>query len=260
MIHNYHLFFTALMYYTRIPCPKNIPYTDNALNQATRYFPLIGWIVGTIAFLVFWGLEILFPKEIAVLGSLLAGILVTGAFHEDGFADMVDGFGGGWSREKILDIMKDSRLGTYGAIALVVLMGLKFFSLLYLVKSWEGYHVFFLLLSFVTVHSVARFAAVHVAFLSRYVREDEKSKAKPIAKAHGKTEIFHVYIWGLLPLISLAYFHPEFLFIMIPIYILIFYCKYYYEKWIGGYTGDCLGATEQMAELVILLGMIVLWK
>ena len=116
-----HIFFTALMFYTRIPCPKNINHHPDYLNKASRYFPLVGWIVGGISFLIFYMTSFLFSVEIAVLLSMITGVLVTGAFHEDGFADVCDGFGGGWTKEKILMIMKDSAIGAYGAIGLVLL-------------------------------------------------------------------------------------------------------------------------------------------
>ena len=95
-----HIFFTALMFYTRIPCPKNINHHPDYLNKASRYFPLVGWIVGGISFLIFYMTSFLFSVEIAVLLSMITGVLVTGAFHEDGFADVCDGFGGGWTKEK----------------------------------------------------------------------------------------------------------------------------------------------------------------
>ena len=94
-----HIFFTALMFYTRIPCPKNIDHNPEYLNKASRYFPLIGWIVGGISFGVYYLSAILFSSEIAVILSIIAGILTTGAFQEDGFAEVCDGFGGGWTKE-----------------------------------------------------------------------------------------------------------------------------------------------------------------
>ena len=88
------------MFYTRIPCPKNIDHNPEYLNKASRYFPLIGWIVGGICFGVYYLSSNVFSVEIALILSMIAGILTTGAFHEDGFADVCDGFGGGWTKEK----------------------------------------------------------------------------------------------------------------------------------------------------------------
>ena len=122
------IFFTSLMFYTRLPCPSYIDHSENYLNKATRYFPLIGIIVGTISFILFWIFNQIFNVEISIIIAIATGILITGAFHEDGFADTFDGFGGGWTKEKILEIMKDSRIGAYGAISLIVLILLKLFT------------------------------------------------------------------------------------------------------------------------------------
>ncbi len=107
------LLLTAVMFYTRLPVPRWVGHSDDQLNRATVYFPLIGWLVGGVAAGVYWGAAQLWPPLVAVLLSTGAGVLLTGAFHEDGLADTCDGFGGGWTRERILTIMKDSRVGKY---------------------------------------------------------------------------------------------------------------------------------------------------
>ncbi len=132
------IFFTALMFYTRIPCPASTDHSPEYINKATRYFPFIGWIVGAISFLVFALFSLLFEIEIAVVFSLVAGILTTGAFHEDGFADVFDGFGGGYTKTKILEIMKDSRIGAYGGIAISLLLVLKILVLSKLLSKIES--------------------------------------------------------------------------------------------------------------------------
>ncbi len=253
------IFFTALMFYTRIPCPKNIDHHPDYINKATRYFPLIGWIVGTISFLFYWLSTFLFDTNISILISLVAGVLTTGAFHEDGLADVFDGFGGGWTKEKILDIMKDSRVGAYGAIAIVFLLLLKYIGLNNLVATTQ-FTNFQILILFISYHSLARLAAINIVFTSTYSRDDETSKVKPIAKAHSYKEIVGAYFFGLLPLVFLAYFHIEFLVVLLPLFLLYFFARRYFIKWIGGYTGDCLGAVEQMAELIIILTFVALCK
>lgn len=254
------IFFTALMFYTRIPCPKNIDHNEEYINKATRYFPLIGWIVGTISYFVFLISNFLFEINIAIIFSLLSGVLVTGAFHEDGLADVFDGFGGGWTKAKILEIMKDSRIGTYGVIALIFLFLVKYYSLFGLFSKINLENHFFVLLLFVAYHSLARLTAINIVFTLQYVREDETSKVKPIAKAYGYKEIAGTYFFGILPLILLCFFQWKFSFVILPLFMLYFYSRRYFAKWIGGYTGDCLGAVEQLAECVCLLTFLVLWK
>ena len=121
------LFLLALGFYTRFPVPKNQDYSG--LPQASVYLPLIGWLVGGSAGLCFYLADLLLPTTTAVILALIGGTLLTGAFHEDGFADVCDGFGGGYGKQQILDIMKDSRIGTYGALALLMAFTLKFAAL-----------------------------------------------------------------------------------------------------------------------------------
>ncbi len=252
------IFFTALMFYTRIPCPSNIDHNPDMLNKASRYFSLIGWIVGGISFLVFYISSILFDQSIAVVFSLAAGILITGAFHEDGFADVVDGFGGGWGKQNILDIMKDSRLGAFGAISIVLLVLLKYLALDALLLNVEKWYLS--LLIFVSYHSLARLTSINIVFTSQYSREDEYSKAKPIAKTFGLNEIAGAYFFAIIPLMLLVYQSLEFIYVMIPLFILFFLSKRYFEKRLDGYTGDCLGAVEQLAECTCILFYLGLWK
>jgi adenosylcobinamide-GDP ribazoletransferase len=253
------IFFTALMFYTRIPCPKNIDHHPDYINKATRYFPLIGWIVGVISFLFFWASSLLFDTNISTIISLIAGVLTTGAFHEDGLADVFDGFGGGWTKEKILDIMKDSRVGAYGAIAIMFLILLKFVGLNNLIAT-KQFNSFQIMLLFITYHALARLATINIVFTSIYSRDDETSKAKPIAKTHSYKEIIGAYFFGLMPLIVLAYFNIKFFVVLLPLFLLVFFARRYFIKWLGGYTGDCLGAVEQMAELIIILTFVALCK
>ena len=245
------IFFTSLMFYTRIPCPSYIDHSEEYLNKATRYFPLIGIIVGSISFISFWLSNQLFNVEISVIISIATGIFVTGAFHEDGLADTFDGFGGGWSKEKILEIMKDSRIGTYGTISLVVLLILKTFSfssLILLIESnLNQSSDLIIFLIFITYHSI-----------SNYSRDDSLSKSKPVAKSNSVTEILLAYLWGLAPLIGLIYFIPQYLSIVLPLGLLFFSSSRYFQKRIDGYTGDCLGAVEQLSEVMCLLIFLVL--
>jgi adenosylcobinamide-GDP ribazoletransferase len=263
-----HIFFTALMFYTRIPCPKNIDHNPDYLNKASRYFPLIGWIVGGICFGIYYLASIVFSVEIALILSMIAGILTTGAFHEDGFADVCDGFGGGWTKEKILLIMKDSAIGAYGAIGLVLLFLLKFqvlYSLVFiseivnLLPKAFGTAICNLLL-FVSAHSISRLAAVSIVFTHQYSREDASSKSKPIAQKFTWKEVVGALFFGLLPLVILSFFQWQLLLTLVPVFITRFFLARYFQKWIDGYTGDCLGATQQVCEVFFYLSIIGIWK
>lgn len=253
----FHIFLTSLMFFTRIPILSFKTYNEDYLNKCTRYFPLIGILVGCISFLFYWISYLLFGAEIAILLSLVAGILTTGAFHEDGFADAFDGFGGGWSKAKILDIMKDSRLGTYGTVAIILLLGLKYIALLKITEYFhQNMEIIFLI--FITYHALARSTGIFLSFLLPYSRDDESSKSKPLAKSFSWKEVVGSLLFGLLPFIGLMMLSPLFGLIIFPLIILLMYSRYYFNKWIDGYTGDCLGAVEQFAEVFILLSIIAI--
>lgn len=254
-----HIFFTCLMFYTRIPCPKNITHHPDYLNKATRYFPFIGWIVGSISFLAFYFFSFFLSTEIAVILAIIASILTTGAFHEDGFADVCDGFGGGWTKEKILMIMKDSAIGAYGAIGLVLLFLLKF-KLLSESTLLFANNILLIFLLFISAHSLSRLAAISIIFTHQYSREDASSKSKPIAKQYTWKEVSGSFFFGLIPLLAFSYFDFKFLLAIIPVFITRYFLARYFQKWIDGYTGDCLGATQQVCEVVFYLSILFLWK
>lgn len=245
------LFFTALMFYTRIPCPKWVTHDPVYLNKATRYFPLMGWIVGGAAAVVFYSAEYVWNTPVALLLSMITSVFITGAFHEDGFADVCDGFGGGWTKEKILDIMKDSRTGAYGVIGISLLLLLKYMSLL----SVNTYQLPVLLFA---AHSFSRLCPVLMMYTSQYVRENEDAKAKPLAKSITAKEVVLALLFGLAPLI-LFWDIKIIAVLLLPLGGLV-YLRWYFHKWIGGYTGDCLGTVQQVTEVLFYLAFIALWK
>lgn len=243
-----HIFLNALMFYTRIPVPTWMKHDEEMLNKATIYFPVIGWIVAGISSLVFYGASSIFNPEISILLSIVASILTTGAFHEDGFADVCDGFGGGWTKEKILEIMKDSRVGTYGSVGLILILALKFYSLKLLDNQTLIWTLFI-------AHSISRFVALSFIFTLNYVREDALSKVKPIAKKLLMRDLSIAFCLAIIPLLMYLIITANFFLLLIipPLVLVHLYLSYYFKKWIGGYTGDCLGATQQVSEIVIYL-------
>jgi adenosylcobinamide-GDP ribazoletransferase len=244
------VFFTAIMFYTRIPCPKWVDHSDEYLNSANRYFPLIGIICGACSGLIYWGASFLFPHPISIIMALAAGILLTGAFHEDGFADVCDGFGGGWTKEKILLIMKDSRVGAYGVLGLIFLFLLKYESLLALPPDK-------LPLLFIVSGALSRFVALTLVYTHTYARSDESSKSRSVAKI-SETNLVIAGAFGILPLLSFK--NPLYFLVLLPLFIFKYLFGRYFQKWIGGYTGDCLGATQQLAEIMCYLTIYLLWK
>lgn len=257
------LFFTALSFYSRLPAPAFV-HENNAqyLPDSIRYLPVVGWISGLITAGVFIGAAWLFGESIAVLLAMVTSILLTGAFHEDGFADVCDGFGGGWAKEKILLIMKDSRLGTYGVVGLILLLGIKFAAILQLFTETFIYaNVMTTIGLFVVAHSLSRFAAITVVFNHSYARIEE-SKASGAVEKGKPINLILAGVFTLLPLVALVVYlaQPLLFLIIVPVLLFSLYLGAYFKKWIGGYTGDCLGAVQQLTELTVYLSYILIWK
>ena len=252
------IFFTALMFFTRIPCPKWVDHSEEYLNKSSKYFPLMGWIVGGFSALIYFGGTYIFPVSIAILLSMVASIWITGAFHEDGLADVCDGFGGGWTKEKILLIMKDSRVGAFGVIGLVMVLLIKYVSL----SSIPSMGKLFVPFIIVSAHSLSRFFAVTFLMTHEYARDAEGSKSKPLTTKLSPIGFFEALVFGILPLalFSIHYKKYELFILIVPVMITKFLLGRFFKKWIGGYTGDCLGATQQICEVVFYLCFLVLWK
>jgi adenosylcobinamide-GDP ribazoletransferase len=238
-------FFGALRFFTRLPVPGWVGHSAETLNHSARYFTLVGLIVGLIGALVFALTSFFFPKTLAVLLAMAATILVTGAFHEDGWADMVDGFGGGWTRERTLEIMKDSRLGSYGAIALVLLLLAKFMALVEL-------DMLLVAPALIAGHALSRLCATSVMHFLDYAREE--GKAKPLATRISLGELALAGAFGLVALILLPPL-SALLGVLFAAAATAFLARKFHRH-LGGYTGDCLGATQQLAEIAFYLGLL----
>lgn len=249
------LFLTAVMFYTRIPVPASVGYSDEALNLSTRYFPAMGWIVGAVVAGTCWLGTLVFPVPVAVALALAAGVLLTGAFHEDGFADVCDGFGGGTSTERTLDIMKDSRVGAFAAIGLVLLFAVKLTSMAALVEwqQWQG------LVGLVFAHVLSRWCVVTVIFTGSYARADATSKVKPIGKAISPAGMAVATLW-LLPFVGLLWSTPWWALAVVPALATRLVMARWFQRRLGGYTGDCLGALQQVGEVVTLLTVLALTR
>lgn len=246
-----NIILTALMFYTRIPVTRRLQYSPEMLNKSTRYFPFVGWIVGGSVALVYTLSAKVFPESISILLIMGAGIIITGAFHEDGFADVCDGFGGGWNKEDRLRIMKDSRIGAYGTIGIIMLLLTRFFLLFEL----SGANLFPILIA---GHVLSRIVPVVVIFFGNYSRDDLTSKVKPIGQRISIGGFIFAICSGLLVLVLF----PSFEFLTLPILpigsgLLL---MQYFSKRIGGYTGDCLGTIQQVSEIMVYLSIFIVYK
>jgi adenosylcobinamide-GDP ribazoletransferase len=235
-------FFTALGYFTRVPVPRWVGFERDYLNAAARYFPLVGAMVGGVAALVYLAAIRVFPSSVAVLLSMAATLVLTGAFHEDGLADSVDAFGGAYTRDDALRIMHDSRIGAFGAIAWMIALALKWQALAALPPQRVAW-------TMIAAHAASRVFAISYLVTLDYVRAE--GKAKPVAQRMSVPSFMLAMVFGLpwLFLIDVRFACVT----IVVLAVMRFVIGRYFVRRIGGYTGDCLGFAQQVFELAIYL-------
>ncbi len=253
MKHELRLFFIALQFFTRVPIPRWVGFEPAWLNACARHFPLVGCCVGVIAAASLWLGHLLFTPAVAVLLSMAASVLLTGAFHEDGLADTCDALGGAVSRERALAIMKDSRIGAYGAVGLLLMLGLKAATLVSLPLMAA-------LPALLLAHTASRFAPVLLIRCLRYAGDLEHAKAKPLAQRVSGTGVMVAAAWVALLAATLLLWQPAWRW---PVALALtaaglgwLWCARWLRRRLGGYTGDTLGATQQITEVLVLLGWL----
>lgn len=243
-------FFGAVRFFTRLPVPAWVGHSAEALNRSARYFPAVGLLVGGIGALVFVAAMQFWSQPIAVLLSMAATIYATGAFHEDGLSDMVDGLGGGWDKLRILEIMKDSRVGSYGVVAMVLALLGKFT----LLSALDAALLPWALLA---GHALSRFCSTVLLATMDYVREDLLAKAKPLATRLTVGEMLVALAFTLAAAAFLPI--PEVLVGGVLAMLATLWLAAKFRRWLGGYTGDCLGAVQQVSEIAFYLGLAAHW-
>jgi adenosylcobinamide-GDP ribazoletransferase len=241
------LMLTALAFLTRIPIPAWVGYSNAQLNQSVRYFPLIGVGVGAFCAGIYLAAALVWPPVVALLVALVAGVLLTGAFHEDGLADFYDGVYGGLTVARRLEIMKDSRVGTYGVLALLAVLGLKFAALASLPSAQ-------LPLILIAGHGLSRAFAVSFIYSHAYARSDG-GKVQVVAESLSLPALLFASVIGLLPLLWLP---AELLWALLALAVLRIWLARTLTRQLGGYTGDALGAAQQLSETVFYLSALAL--
>lgn len=243
------VFLLAAQFLTRLPLPADVGFTPERMAAAPRYFPLVGALVGGIGALAFELADALFPQGVAIVLSMAATLLVTGAFHEDGLADMADGVGGGVTRERALAIMRDSRIGTYGACALVIVLALKAAALLSVPPALAP-------VMLVAGHALSRLSSVVTIATSRYVRDE--GTGKPVATGVSGAGLLIALLTaaGVGALFALASSWQAGLAALAGLSLGHLAARAAFERKLGGYTGDCLGAVQQVSEVGFYLGAL----
>lgn len=237
----------ALLYFTRLPLPVRIPLDADDWRRATGWWPLIGAGLGAVCGGALILAGSVFPPAIAAGLALGLGLLLTGAQHEDGFADSCDGFGGGGpDRARVLDIMRDSRVGAFAVVGLIVLIGLKWQALAGLPAAW-------LLSAPIAAAALSRAAAAALMAVLPYARTGP-SRAAPVASRLRGGRLALPLLLGVLPLLALPASHA---FACLAVAVAVWgIAAAWLSRRLGGYTGDCLGAAQQLAETALLLTLL----
>lgn len=232
----------ALIFFTRLPLWRWVEVPAPYYKKVVDCWPMVGWLTGGVMALVLYLASLVFPVYVAVVLALLSRILLTGALHEDGLADFCDGFGGGTTRERILAIMKDSHIGTYGVLGLIV-----YFLLMVQVLAALPLHHAVWLVWAGDVWSKSCSAQL-INFLP-YARKEEDSKAKVVYNCMGMGALAGVFLSGVTALLLLFFMTGGYWWSpVMPVYMTV--CMVLYlRKRIQGYTGDCCGALFLLSEL-----------
>lgn len=254
----------AVQFFTRIPVTGRLAgwvgFSPGMLRASAAHFPGIGVVVGTVAAAVFALLlaalpDTVFAPLVAAALSTVATVLLTGGFHEDGLADVADGLGGSYHRERALEIMKDSRVGAFGALALVLVLLCKVSLLALLGSQGIGYICAALLAG----HVVSRFVPLLLIYRLPHVGDTAQSKSKPLADQITPGRLLIAVIWclGALAVSHMALDAMDLVVACTAAALALLWMARLFSRRLQGFTGDCLGATQQVCEIAFYLGLAV---
>ena len=251
-------FLLALQFFTRIPVTGRLAqwvgYSPAMLRASAAHFPAVGWVVGAIGALALAAALALWTPLIAAVLCTVVTVLVTGAFHEDGLADVADGLGGSADRLRALEIMKDSRIGAFGAIALVLALALK----VLLLAALAAQGALAVALALVSAHVLSRLAPLFLIRWLAYVGDaDGASKAKPLADAIGTGALLVALAWSIPAVLLLMGVHGlgHGAAALGLCALAALWMARLLRRRLHGFTGDGLGATQQLCEIAIYLAL-----
>ncbi|MBT9476811.1 adenosylcobinamide-GDP ribazoletransferase [Polaromonas sp.] len=256
----------AVQFFTRIPVTGRLAgwvgFSPEMLRASAAHFPGVGVVVGTVAAAVFALLQAalpdtLFAPLVAAALSTVATVMLTGGFHEDGLADVADGLGGSYNRERALEIMKDSRVGAFGALALVLVLLCKV-ALLALLGS-QGLGIGYICAALLAGHVVSRFVPLLLVYSLPHVGDTAQSKSKPLADQITPGRLLIAFLWsfGALALANISLPAIDLLVACAAAGLALLWMARLFRRRLQGFTGDCLGATQQVCEVAFYLGLAV---
>ena len=241
----------AFIFFTRLPFWRIREVPAECFKHVVPYWPLSGWLTGGIMAGVLWSAAQVLPFTVAVLLALTSRLLITGALHEDGLADFFDGFGGGTSRERILAIMKDSHIGSYGVIGLIFYFGLFYLLVSSLPIELAGCAI-------LAGDPLCKGVSSMIINRLPYARKEEEAKNKTVYSRMTSREYVFSIICAFLPLLWL----PQPVYLLAGIFPVItwYFLTSFMKRKIQGYTGDCCGATFLLCELSFYMGFVIIYQ
>ena len=251
----YDRLWAAFIYFTRLPFWRFYQPPRESYTTVVEHWPLTGWLTAAAMAGTLYGCSLVAPYPVAVLLAITVRLLVTGAMHEDGLADFLDGFGGGGTnRQRILDIMKDSRIGTYGVIGLVLYFGLLFCSLLSLSPKVAA-------MAIVAADPFARMVTSELIIMMPYARTEATAKSRTVYRKPSVKAGISLAVQGLLPLAVFAWImrqEVDWSLLFFPPCLVMYFLYLLIWRRLRGYTGDCCGAVCLLVELSFYLTLLFL--
>lgn len=241
-------FLAAFMMFTRLPLWRIIQVDKKYYTQVLSYWPLVGFVTGFTTWGVLYVTSQVMPLLPACILAIAARILLTGALHEDGLADFLDGFGGGHDKEKILSIMKDSHIGSYGTIGLIIYF-------IFYTAQLSSFYSLTLPGVIIGADVLSKLCSAAMISTLSYARTEESSKNKVVYR---RTPVTEFIVISLFCLVALWLLHTPLL-ALIPTMFIVGCLRWYFKRKIGGYTGDCCGATVLIAEQFFYIGTTIIY-
>ena len=237
----------ALIFFTRLPFWRVYQPPQASYKAVVEFWPLTGWLTGGAMAATLYCGSTLFPWPVAVIAAIAVRLLITGALHEDGLADFLDGFGGGGDRARILAIMKDSHIGTYGVLGLILymlLLGTALYSMTPTVAA----------LVVLAADPYSKMVSSQLVNMLPYARREEEAKNKTVYRKPSLSAGLSLTVQGLLPMALMIWLTGVtwYLVIIVPAVVMYFLYLLMLRK-IQGYTGDCCGAVCLLVELAVYL-------
>lgn len=242
----YDRLWAAWMFFTRLPFWRIYQPPKEAYQGVVEFWPLAGWITAGVMAGVLYGCSLVFSYEMAVVLAIISRILLTGALHEDGLADFFDGFGGGGTdRQRILSIMKDSNIGTYGVLSLIAYMALLFLTLYSMPPVYAS-------LTILAVDPYAKMLSAQIIQMMPYARSEETAKNRTVYRKMPVSSGIALAVQGLLPIGLYLWWMRDIMdwrmLIFMPCLTMYFLYLFIWNR-LRGYTGDCCGALFLLTEL-----------